>query len=205
MAEYTLYYAPSACSLSPHIVLAEVGASYEVDKVDLKNKKLASGSDWLAINPKGYVPALRIPSGDIITEGAVIVRYLADQFPSANLAPAHGTLERVRLDEWLHFIATELHKGMGPLYKVLAGDDYKKNLREVAIPQRLATLAAAVTPFLLGAQFTVADAYAFYVLRSWIHHQKQTLDAWPTLVEYYQRLANRPSVQKALAEEGITA
>ncbi len=205
MADYTLYFSPSACSLSPHIVLAEVGASYEIDKVDTKNKTLASGRDWSAINPKGYVPALQIPSGEIITEGAVIVRYLADQFPAAKLAPPNGTIERVRLDEWLHFIATELHKGMSPLYKVLAGDDFKKNIREVVIPHRLSTLAAAVKPYLMGAQFSVADAYAFYVLRSWIHHQKQTLDAWPTLVEYYQRLAQRPSVQKALAEEGITA
>ncbi|MGE0399822.1 MAG: glutathione transferase GstA [Kofleriaceae bacterium] len=205
MPDYTLYFSPSACSLSPHIVLAEVGASYAVERVDLKNKKLANGGDWLAINPKGYVPALVIPSGDIITEGAVIVRYLADQFPDAKLAPPNGTLERVRLDEWLHFIATEIHKGMSPLYKTIAGDDFKKNLREVVLPARFATLAAAVKPYLLGAQFTVADAYAFYVLRSWIHHQKQTLDAWPTLVEYYQRLAQRPSVQKALAEEGISA
>lgn len=205
MADYTLYYSPSACSLSPHIVLAELGASYEIDKVDTRNKTLASGGDWLAINPKGYVPALRIPTGEIITEGAVIVRYLADQFPAAKLAPPNGTIERVRVDEWLHFIATEIHKGMSPLYKVLAGDDFKKNVRDVVIPNRLSTLAAAVKPFLMGAQFTVADAYAFYVLRSWIHHHKQTLDAWPTLVEYYHRLAQRPSVQKALAEEGITA
>ncbi len=205
MADYTLYFSPSACSLSPHIVLSEVGASYEIDKVDLRTKKLASGGDWLAINPKGYVPALRTPSGDIITEGVVIVRYLADQFPDAKLAPPTGTIERVRLDEWLHFIATEIHKGMAPLYKTIANDDYKKNVREVVLPQRLATLAAAVNPFLMGEQFTVADAYAFYALRSWIHHQKQTLDAWPTLAEYYQRLARRPSVEKALTEEGITA
>lgn len=205
MADYTLYFSPSACSLSPHIVLAELGASYEIDKVDLRTKTLASGGDWAAINPKGYVPALRIPTQEIITEGAVILRYIADQFPSAKLAPPNGTIERVRLDEWLHFIATELHKGMNPLYKVLAGDDFKKNLREVVIPRRLGTLAAAVSPYLMGAHFTIADAYAFYVLRAWLHHQKQSLDAWPALVEYYQRLAQRPSVQKALAEEGITA
>ena len=205
MADYTLYYAPSACSLSPHIVLAEAEASYELDRVDLRNKTTASGGDWATINPKGYVPALRIASGEIITEGAVIVRYLADQFPAKKLAPAHGTMERVRLDEWLHFIATELHKGMGPLYKVLAGDDYKKNVREVQIPQRFATLSAAVKPYLMGEQFTIADAYTFYILRSWIHHQKQTLDAFPVLADYYQRLAQRPSIVKALAEEGITA
>lgn len=205
MADYTLYYAPSACSLSPHIVLAELGASYAIDRVDLRNKTTASGGDWAAITPKGYVPALRIPSGEIITEGAVIVRFLADRFPDAKLAPPNGTIERVRLDEWLHFIATEIHKGMGPLFKVLAGDDYKKNIIEVQIPQRFATLAAAVRPYLLGEQFTVADAYAFYTLRSWLHHQKQSLERWPTLVEYYQRIAQRPAVQKALAEEGLTA
>lgn len=131
---HAVFLAERLLAPSRHIVLAEVGASYEIDKVDTKNKTLASGRDWLAINPKGYVPALQIPSGEIITEGAVIVRYLADQFPAAKLAPPNGTIERVRLDEWLHFIATEMHKGMSPLFKVLAGDDFKKNIREVVLP-----------------------------------------------------------------------
>jgi glutathione S-transferase len=203
--DYTLYDSPGACSLSPHIVLAEMGASYELDKVDQKNGVTESGKDWSAINPKGYVPALRIASGDIITEGAVIVRYLADQAPDAKLAPPNGTLARIRLDEWLHFIATEMHKAMAPLYRDIANEEYKKTIRDVQFPKRLATLAAAVKPFLMGEQFTVADAYAFYVLRGWQDRLKQSIAAYPSLVEYYARLAHRPSVQKALAEEGITA
>lgn len=205
MADYTLYFTPASCSLSPHIVLAELGASYEIDRVDQKAGTTASGKDWATINPKGYVPALRIPSGNIITEGAVIVRYLADQFPAANLAPPNGTLERVRLDEWLHFIATEMHKAMVPLYRNIANDEYKQHIREVQFPRRLATVAAAVKPYLMGERFTVADAYAFYVLRGWQRHLKLSIDAFPTLVEYYGRLSERPSVQKALTEQGITA
>ena len=200
-----LYFSPGACSLAVRIALTEAGLPFAADKVDLRTHRLADGTDYYAINPKGYVPLLELDDGQRLTEGPAILQYIGDQVPDQKLVAPWGSMERYRQMEWLNFIATELHKGMSPLYKVLAGDDFKKNIREVVIPHRLSTLAAAVKPYLMGAQFSVADAYAFYVLRSWIHHQKQTLDAWPTLVEYYQRLAQRPSVQKALAEEGITA
>src|SRR5215213_8970278 len=150
----TLYYTPGACSLSPHIALREADLEFQLARVDLKNKKLADGGDWLAINPKGYVPALKLPDGQLLTEGAIIVQYIADQQPDAKLIPAAGTFERYRMQEWLHFIATELHKGMSPLYNVLANEDYKAQLRE-RIGNRFATIAAALRdkPYLGGERF----------------------------------------------------
>jgi glutathione S-transferase len=203
---YTLYWASNTCSLSPHIVLREAGLPFDLVRVDLRNKRLADGGDWLAINPKGYVPALRLPSGDVLTEGAVMVQYIADQVPDKNLAPVHGSMERVRLAEWLHFIATELHKGMSPLYHPLASDDFKKALKEQRLAGRWQTLAEGIgdKPYLTG-DFTVADAYAFYVLRAWQHAQKESIERWPVLKAYYDRLAARPSVAAALEAEGITA
>ncbi|HEV7557673.1 MAG TPA: glutathione transferase GstA [Kofleriaceae bacterium] len=204
--DYTLYYAPSACSISPHIALREAGLPFQLDKVDLRNKKLASGGDWLAINPKGYVPALRLPSGEILTEGAVMVQYIADQAPASGLAPPNGTMERVRLQEWLHFIATELHKGMSPFYNALAGEDYRKQLEE-RLAGRWALFASALhgKPFVMGDHFTIVDGYAFYVLRAWQHSVKKDLARWPELVDYYARLSVRPSVAASLDAEGITA
>jgi glutathione S-transferase len=167
--EHTLYYTPGACSLSPHIALREADMPFQLARVDLKSKKLVGadgkaipdGDDWLAINPKGYVPALRLPDGQVLTEGAVMVQYIADLRPTAHLAAPAGTMERYRLQEMLHFIATEIHKGMGPLYNALAGDDYKKQVRE-RVGRRFATLAESlkVHPFLMGERFTVADGYA---------------------------------------------
>src|SRR2546423_8762653 len=130
---YTLYYSPGACSISPNVALREAGIDFDLVKVDLRGKKLASGDDFHAVNPKGYVPALRLPDGQILTEGAVMVQYIADRAPEKQLAPASG-MERYRLQEWLNFIATELHKGMSPLYNALANADYKEQLK-----QRLAT------------------------------------------------------------------
>lgn len=204
--DFTLYYAPSACSLSPHIALREAGLPFSLDKVDLRAKKLASGGDWLAINPKGYVPALRLPDGQILTEGAIMVQYIADQVPQAGLAPANGTFERVRFNEWLHFIATELHKGTSPFYNALAGEDYRTQLEE-RINGRWAVLANALRgkQFLTGDRFTVADGYAFYTLRAWQRSIKKDLAKWPELVDYYARLSARPSVAAALEAEGITA
>jgi len=202
----TLYYTPGACSLSPHIALREADLAFQLVRVDLRTKKLADGGDWLAINPKGYVPALRLPDGQVLTEGAVIVQYIADLRPDARLAPPAGTMERYRLQELLHFIATELHKGMSPLFSQVANDEYKAQLKE-RIAGRFAMLAAMVSdrPFLMGERFTVADGYAFYVARSWQHAQQQNLARWPTLVDYYQRIAARPAVAAALEVEGIQA
>jgi glutathione S-transferase len=203
---YTLYWSPHTCSLSPHIVLREAELPFELVRVDLKNKKLVPDGDWLAINPKGYVPALRLPDGQVLTEGAVMVQYLADVAPGKKLAPPNGTMERVRLQEWLHFIATELHKGMSPLYNPLAGDDFKKALKEQRLVGRWTTLAEGIgdKPYLTG-DFTIADAYAFYVLRAWRYAQKESLERWPTLVAYYDRLAARPAVAAALEAEGAKA
>lgn len=203
---HTLFWAMNTCSLSPHIVLCESGLPFDLVRVDLRTKKLADGGDWLAINPKGYVPALRLPDGEILTEGAVMVQYLADQAPEQRLAPPYGTMARVRLQEWLHFIATEIHKGMSPLYNTLAGDAFKAQIKEHRLPGRWVTLAEGIgdKPYLMG-DFTVADAYAFYVLRSWQHAHKQSIERWPVLQAYYARIAARPAVAAALAAEGIHA
>ncbi|HUJ61331.1 MAG TPA: glutathione transferase GstA [Kofleriaceae bacterium] len=202
MSKYTLYYSPGACSISPHIALREAELSFDLVRVDLRAKKLADGGDFLAVNPKGYVPALRLPDGNVLTEGAVMVQYIADQKPSAHLAPPAGTMERYRLQEWLNFIATELHKGTSPLYNALANDDYKTQLKQ-RLALRWAILAGGVhkTPFLMGDRFSVADGYAFYVLKSWVGAHKQELTPWPELVDYHARLAARPSVVAALAAE----
>jgi glutathione S-transferase len=202
---YTLYYAPGVCSISPNIALREAGLGFETVKVDMRTKKLPSGEDYLAVSPKGYVPALRLPDGSLLTEGAVMVQYIADQAPEKRLAPPAGTVERYRLMEWLNFIATELHKGTSPLYSPIASKEYKDALKQ-RLAQRWGVLAAGVRgTYLMGDTFTVADGYAFYVLRSWQRTHEQSLAAWPALVDYYARLAARPSVRAALASEGISA
>jgi glutathione S-transferase len=202
----TLYYTPGACSLSPHIALREADLEFLLVRVDLRNKKLADGGDWLSVNPKGYVPALRLADGQVLTEGAIIAQYIADLRPEAKLIPPAGTLERYRMLEWMNFIATELHKGMNPLYNVLANDDFKNQLRE-RLGARFATIADALKdkPFLGGERFSIADGYAFYNMRSWTHVFKQDLGRWPALVDFYQRVAARPAVAAALEVEGIKA
>jgi glutathione S-transferase len=200
---YTLYYSPGACSISPHIALREAGLPFKLERVDLRAKKFGD-ADFTAVNPKGYVPALQRPDGQLLTEGAVIVQYIADHKPEENLAPAAGTIERYRLQEWLNFIATELHKGASPLYSSIANAEYKAQLKE-RLAGRWAVLANALAskPYLMGDHFTIADGYAFYVLRAWQHAIKETLSSWPVLVEYYARLVARPSIAAALQAEGI--
>jgi glutathione S-transferase len=201
---YTLYYAPGACSLSPHAALREAELPFELVKVDLRAKKTASGDDYLAISPKGYVPALRLPTGEVLTEGAVMVQYIADQVPAKKLAPPYGTLERYRVMEWLNFIATELHKAMSPFYNPHANAEFKQSLGE-RMALRWTRLAEAVktNTWLMGDGYTVADGYAAYVLRAWQRSAKQDLAKWPELVAYYQRLCARPSIAAALAAEGL--
>jgi len=198
---FVLYYTAGTCSLAPNIALRDAGLTFEMVRVDLRAKKLASGEDYLAVNPKGYVPALRLPDGNVLTEAAVMLQYIAEQRPDAGLGVTSG-MERYRYLEWLNFIATELHKGTSPLYNVLAGDDYKTQLK-TRLAKRWVLLADGLRDGYLMGHYTVADAYAFYVMRAWQHAHKQTLDAWPALVEYYARLATRPSVQAALASEGL--
>jgi glutathione S-transferase len=202
---YTLYFSPGTCSLSPSIALREAGLPLELVKVDLRARKTANGDDYLAISPKGYVPALRLPDGQVLTEGAVMVQYIADQKPEAQLAPPYGTMARYRLMEWLNFIATELHKGMSPLYNPVANDELKQSLKD-RLARRWGVLASALRtqPFVTGDRFTIADGYATYVLRAWQHSVKEDLARWPELVDYYQRMVARPTVAAALAAEGIS-
>ena len=200
-----LYFSPAACSLSPHIVLREAGLDAELVQVDLKSKKTKSGDDFLAINPKGQVPTLVLDDGQIFTEGPAIVQYLADKKPDAKLAPPNGTIERYRLQEWLNFITSELHKGFSPLFNPQVPDEYKKMARE-AIANRFAYLdkhlAKSGFELLTGAQFTVADAYLFTVV-NWSNFVSIDLGQWPNLKAYHARVASRPKVLQALKEEGL--
>jgi glutathione S-transferase len=201
-----LYFSPGACSLSPHIALREAGLPFELERVDLRAKKTATGEDYLAINGKGYVPALLLDSGELITEGAVIVQYIADERPERGLAPAAGTPERRRLQEWLHFIATELHKGFGPVNNPKTGPELKEAL-QARLLSRFAFLAKGLEGkrFLLGDQFTVADGYAYYVLRSLRKLDPEALSRTPVLGAYFDSISSRPAVRAALEAEGVPA
>lgn len=197
-----LFIKPGACSLSPHIVLEELGLKYDTEVVDLKDKKTASGGDYLAINPKGYVPALQLDSGEVLTEGPAIVQYLADQVPGKQLAPANGSMERYRLQEWLTFIGTELHKGHGPLFAPGTPEDYKPQVRE-QLAKRFAWVdrQLAGKDYLLGS-FSVADAYLYTVSR-WGQYVGVDLSGLANIVAFQQRMEQRPAVQAALRAEGL--
>jgi glutathione S-transferase len=198
-----LYYAPGACSLSPHIVVSETGLPVELEKVDLAAHKTETGQDYMAINPKGYVPALRLDDGSILTEGPAIVQYLADQKPASGLAPAVGTIDRYRLQEWLTFIGTELHKSFSPLFNKASSDD-TKNVAKANITKRLAYLndQLASRQYLMGANFTVADAYAFTIV-NWTNFVAMDLKAYPNLGAYMARVGARPKVHETLKAEGL--
>jgi glutathione S-transferase len=208
MSQYTLYYTPHACSLTPHVVLRELNVPFDLVQVDLRTKKLVdpAAGDWLTINPKGYVPALRLGDGRVVTEIPVILSYLADTHADAGLAPARGTAERLELDMRLAFIATELHKGFGVFFNPIATDEIKAAAKQ-RLAQRITELAAGLrgTQFLGGDRFSIADAYALYVLRCWKMVAQGDLSIVPELPAYYQRLVERPSVAKALEVEGLTA
>ena len=199
-----LYYSPGACSLSPHIALREAELRFDLERVDLQGKKVGSDIDYTTINPKGYVPALALDDGQLITEGAVIVQYVADQKPAARLAPPAGTLERVRLQEWLNFIATELHKGFGPVNHPKANDEIK-NIYRGRLTTRFKVLADALAArdYLLGDRFTVADGYAYYVLRNWRKLVGPDFGDAPRLRAYFDRVEQREAVQAALRAEGL--
>jgi glutathione S-transferase len=198
-----LYYSPGACSLSPHIALLEAGLPYDLVKVDLKAKKLENGDDYLKVNPKGQVPALDIGNGELMTEGPVIVQMIADKAAAKNLAPAHGSTERYKLQEWLNFITTELHKNFGPMFSPVLADDAKAFFRDRVMTKfRYVDSALAGHDYLMGQQFTVADGYLFTML-SWAERMKFDLSAMPNLLAYKARVAARPMVQEALAKEGL--
>ena len=197
-----LYYSPGACSLSPHIALCEADLPFELVRVDLSAKKTADGGDFLAVNGDGYVPALGLDDGSVLTEGPAIVQYIADLAPAKNLAPANGTPDRYRLQSALNFISTELHKSFSPLFSKTAGADWKAAAR-ATLKDRLAHLHGRMTrDYLLGDQFTVADGYLFTVL-GWSKHVDFDLSPWPKLLAHQGRVAARPAVQRALREEGL--
>lgn len=199
-----LYFSPGACSLSPHIVLREAGIEADLEQVDLKTKKTKSGADFTAVNPKGQVPTLVLDNGQTLTEGPAIVQYLADQKPQSGLAPQNGTFERYRLQEWLNFITAELHKSFGSLFNPATPEDYKRIAKE-ALAARFAYVdhhLASGGPFLMGAHFTVADAYLF-VMTLWAKFLKIDLDHLSRLKAYAEQMAARPKVHEALKEEGL--
>ncbi|MGY3618930.1 glutathione transferase GstA [Bradyrhizobium sp. USDA 10063] len=198
-----LYYSPGACSLSPHIALLEAGLPYELVKVDVRAKKLENGDDFLQVNPKGQVPALRLDSGELVTEGPVIVQIIADRAAGKNLAPAQGSAERYKLLEWLNFITTELHKNFSPLFAPVLSDDTKAFFRDRLMAKfKYIDSQLAGRDYLLGNQFTVADGYLFVML-AWADRMQFDLSGLPNLVAYKARVAARPKVQEALTKEGL--
>ena len=198
-----LYYSPGACSLSPHIALREAGLSFDLMKKDLHSQKLGDGSDFRDINPKGYVPALILDDGQVLTEGPAIVQYIADRVPEKQLAPPAGTMERVRLQEWLNYITSEIHKSFAPLFNKQASEDWKAAARAL-LDRRIGYAAKALEgrSYLMGEVFTVADCYLFTTLNL-AHWVKIDLARWPVITEYMKRVAARPAVQAALKAEGL--
>jgi glutathione S-transferase len=196
-----LYFSPGACSLSPHIVARESGLPIELEKVDMRAKKTASGKDFLAINPKGYVPVLELDDGQVLTEGPAIVQYLADQKPQAGLVPAAGTLDRYRVQEMLCFINSEIHKSYSPLFSDKTSADVRQEKHDY-LRKRYATIERALDgkSYLFGDQFSVADAYLFTVTR-WAAHVKVDLADYPNLAAFQKRVAERTAVQEALKAE----
>ncbi|MAW81434.1 MAG: glutathione transferase GstA [Parvularcula sp.] len=199
-----LYYSPGACSLSPHIVLREAGADFELDRVDLKNKTTQSGADYLKICLKGYVPALELETGDVITEGVAITQFIADRFPDAGLAPPFGSVERAKLQGVLNFISSELHKSFSPLFSATATEE---QIREA--PAKIAKCLDYIEarfcdgrPYVMGDNYSIADAYLF-VVASWSNVKGISLEAWPKLQAFLARVEKRPAVREALRFEAI--
>ena len=200
-----LYYAPGACSVSPHIVLRESGLPFEIEQVNLPEKKTKDGGDFFAVNPKGQVPVLRLDDDSVLTEGAVIVQYVADKAPQSGLMPPAGTMERYRAQEWLNFVASELHKNFGPMLRPTTPEAYRE-INMQTLTRKFGDLEKHLKgrPYLMGDKFTAPDAYAYTILR-WAPRAKIDLASWPTVKAYADRVAARPKVKEALAAEGLTA
>ena len=198
-----LYYSPGACSLSPHIVLHEAGLAYEPVLASTKTHQLADGTDFYTINPLGYVPVLELDDGTRLREGPAIVQYLADQAPHKNLAPAQGTLGRYRLQEWQIFIGTEIHKTFSPLFVPGTPEDYKPQVKQRLLARlQWVDSELAGKPYLMGEQFSVADAYLFTVT-NWGQYVGLDISQLKNLVAYRERIAARPAVQAAMKAEGL--
>jgi len=198
-----LYYTPGACSLAPHIVLHEAGLSFDPVKVDLRAKKLEGGEDYWAINSKGAVPALGLDNGEVLTENAAVLQYIADQAPSSGLLPAVGDLRRYRVIEWLNYVSTELHKGFGPLWNPASSAELKEETRTLLakkfdyVQERLGS-----GPYLMGDAFTLPDAYLFVIL-GWTKMHQIDLSRWAGLTAFAERVQARPAVQAAMRAEGL--
>jgi glutathione S-transferase len=195
----TLYYSPGACSQAPHILMHETGIEHDAVKVNLKSKTLDDGSPYLQVNPKGAVPALRLDCGEVLTENAVILQYLADR---AEFLPPVGDLQRYRTLEWVNFITTELHKSFSPLFNTAAGDETKHYFRE-QIAKRLDYVEGrlGLGPFVMGDTLTLADPYLF-VIAGWTD-KMLGLTNWPNLISFRERMLERPSVRHVLRFEGL--
>jgi glutathione S-transferase len=198
-----LYYSPGACSLSPHIVLREAGLPFELVLASMKTHQLADGTDYYAVNAKGYVPLLELNDGQRLSEGPAIVQYIADQVPASKLAPAAGTMARYRLMEWLNFITSELHKGFSPLFNPAMPEEAKV-LARAKLTQRLVWVDTQLEgkSYLMGDTFTVADAYLFTVA-GWGKHVGVEIAPLKHLSAYMGHVAARPAVQQALKAEGL--
>ncbi len=197
-----LFYVPNTCAIAPHIALVEAKLPFSLELVDLKaGKKLPDGSSYLSVNPKGYVPAMQLDNGEVMSEAQILLQYIADLKPEAKLAPAPGTIERWRMNELLAFIATELHKNMSPLYQPFSTPEFKAAWTTAKVEPRLQHLERTLEgrPFVFGDAFSIADAYAFYVLRAWQGPAiKGELSKWKQLAGYWARLSERPSVKAAV-------
>ncbi|MBI3902191.1 MAG: glutathione transferase GstA [Nitrosomonadales bacterium] len=198
-----LYYSPGACSLASHIALYETGLPFETDRIIKTTKMTVGGENYMQLNPKGYVPAIKLDDGNVLTEGIAVLQYIADQKPDSGLAPKAGTMERYRLQEWLTFIATELHKSFSPLFNKAASEEMKNFARE-SLARRLGYVETQLANkvYLMGDNFTVADAYLF-VVAGWGKHVGVDLSPFPKLQEYLARIATRPAVQAAMKAEGL--
>lgn len=198
-----LYFKPGACSMAPHIALREAGLAFDLEKVDLAKHQTAAGDDYLRVNAKGYVPALRLDDGSLLTECTVILQYIADRQPGGTLAAPAGSMERYRLLEWLNFLATEVHKTFSPFFNQKAPQEIRDyNLR--LLTRRLGYLDAQLDgrDFLLGDRFTVADIYLFTLL-NWCNLHQIDLAQWPALKDFMTRVAARPSVRETMKAEGL--
>ncbi len=197
-----LFYMPGACSLAPHIALREAGLPFDLVQID-RSKKTSSGDDFWAINPKGAVPTMKLDDGEVLTEAAVIQQYIADKAPAKKLAPAAGTPERYRLQEWLNYIASDIHKGIGQLFNPAMPDDYKETVKKGLAARQFPYLdkVLAGREYLMDG-FTIADGYLFTVL-NWTNFQQIDLSAFPNIVAYMKRVAARPAVQAAMSAEGL--
>lgn len=198
-----LYFSPGACALASQIALREADLKFDLVKTDLRTKKIADGEDYMKINPKGYVPALALDDGKLLTEGVVILQWIADQKPEKNLLPKLGTIERYRAMEWLNFISTELHKGLGAFFNPIIKDEVRESLlSKLNVRLKFLDEQLLKTPYVLGAEFSVVDAYVYNIMR-WAQPLKVDLTAYKGILGLIDKVSSRPSVRAALEGEGL--